>query len=40
MAEASALSTAGPCSASEAELELEVKLAEEKFQQGIQALKV
>ncbi|KAL0043275.1 hypothetical protein WJX79_000079 [Trebouxia sp. C0005] len=39
MADTSALDTAGPSSATEAELEQEVKLAEEKFQQGIHAIK-
>lgn len=39
MANTSALDTAGPSSATEAELAQEVKLAEEKFQQGIQAIK-
>lgn len=40
MAEASACDTAGPSSATEAELEQEVRQAEAKFQQGIQAIKV
>ena len=40
MADTSALDTAGPSSATEAELAQEVKLAEEKFQQGIHAIKV
>ncbi len=40
MADTSALDTAGPSSATEAELAQEIKLAEEKFQQGIQAIKV
>lgn len=39
MADTSALDTAGPSSATEAELAQEVKLAEEKFQQGIHAIK-
>ena len=40
MADTSALDTAGPSSITEAELAQEVKLAEEKFQEGIQAIKV
>ena len=40
MAEVSVLDAAGPSTSTVADLEQEVQLAEAKFQQGIQAIKV
>ena len=40
MAEASVLDAAGPSTSTEAEVQQEVQLAEAKFQQGLQAIKV